>query len=116
VPWIRRYPVPSAFLLLSIIPLIVVVVSYGQLRSHPIGWFGVALVLGLTLAVVPLRRRWAWWIVVALQAFGILSILWEGVWLLVWAYNLVLLGLVLSPQMRSFIAERQRVSWQRSQR
>jgi hypothetical protein len=116
VDWVRRFPIPSAFLVLSIAPLAVAVALYSQLTSHVVGWLAVVFVLALTLYVVPLRRRWAWWIALVVQALIVLSVFWEGGRWLAWASNLVLLGLLLSPQMRSFIAERQQVSWQRSQR
>jgi hypothetical protein len=116
VDWVRRFPIPTAFLVLSIVPLGVGVVLYSQITSHVVSWFALALVLAVTLYVVPLRRRWAWWIALVVQALIVLSILWEGARWLAWANNLVLLGLLLSSQMRSFIAEREPVSWQRSQR
>lgn len=113
--FLRRYPVPSAFLLLSIVPL-AVVLGYGRIERYALGWAALALVLAMALAVVPLRRRWAWWIIVAIEAYAVLSIPWEGIHPLAWALNIVQLALLLSPQMRAFMAERQVVSWQRSQR
>jgi len=51
----RRHPVPAAFLVLSIVPVIVVL-GYGRFERYPLGWAALALVLALALAVVPLRR------------------------------------------------------------
>jgi hypothetical protein len=59
------------------------------------------LILGLVL-----RRRWAWFVLVAFDGFALLSYAWEwsGPVSLVW--NLVAVALLVSPPMRRYVRSR----------
>jgi hypothetical protein len=84
-------------------------IGYGLTRSpklwhHP--WRGVVVVMLLVLWVAALvlwRRRWAWVLMLVVTASAVVAPLWEWNGVLVYAFNVVTLGLLISPGMRRYV-------------
>ena len=100
--------VTGAYLLLALAPFVWIAATDTRLTRTASGDVALVLIALLVLAVVPMRRRWAWWILVIIQGWAATSVLWEYNKPLPYIDNVAQLALLVSPQMRDYVFDRYR--------
>jgi hypothetical protein len=96
--------VTRAYLLAALATAAWVAATNGRVTSHGYGIAGLVLGVLLVVAVVPFRQRWAWWLLIVIESLGAAAIVGGRVEPLAYIADLVGLGLLVSPQMRAYVA------------
>jgi hypothetical protein len=94
------------YLLLSVAPFVWAALTWDDFWSS-VAPFSTLLALAVLLALLR-RHRWAWALLVLLDASVILSYLWDPADVVALAMAIARLGLLLSPPIRSYVGSRHR--------
>ena len=105
-PSVEALPALALYAALHVFPFVWSAVTWDDYWSS-IAPFSTLLALGVLVALLR-GHRWAWIVLVALNALSVVSYLWDPADALALVMTVLRLALLLSPPVRGFVWERNR--------